>query len=344
MLDRRLDIGVVAPVAWRTPPRAYGPWELVASVMTEGLVAAGHRVTLFATGDSLTAGTLSAAVPRGYEEDRSRDAKVCEYLHLGHAMARAQEFDVVHNHFDFMALPYSRLVDTPMVTTIHGFSSEQIVEVYRRHDDRVHYVSISDSDRHADLTYAATVYNGIDERDFRFGGSPGEHLLYFGRMHPDKGPHDAIEIARRAGRRLVMAGLIQDAGYWERAVLPHVDGERVRYVGNVGPAERRDLLADAAALLHPIHFDEPFGLSVAESMISGTPVIAYDRGSMPELIGQGVGGYRVADLDEAVEACAKIGDVDRAACRRSALDRFSAAAMVRGYEAVYAQVLREHKA
>ena len=336
---RPLRVAVVAPVAWRTPPEAYGPWEQVASNVAEGLVARGHDVTLFATADSQTAGRLAAVVPLGYEADRTQDAKVCEYLHLAHAMERAGEFDVVHNHFDFMALGYSRLIATPMVTTIHGFSGERIVPVYRRYDDRVAYVSISDADRHPDLTYAATVYNGIDAAQFRFGERPAEHLLYFGRMHPDKGPHDAIEIARRSGRPLVMAGLIQDAGYWERACLPHVDGERVRYVGNVGPAERRELLAGAAALLHPIHFDEPFGLSVAESMISGTPVVAYDRGSMPELIEQGVGGFRVASLDEAVAAVAKTGNVDRRRCRERALARFSRAAMAEGYEAVYRDVL-----
>ena len=342
-MTRPLRIAVVAPVAWRTPPRAYGPWELVAHNLTEGLVAAGHDVTLFATADSLTSARLESAVARGYEDDRSQDAKVCEYLHLAHAMERAGEFDLVHNHFDFMGLAYSRLIAAPMVTTIHGFSSERIVPVYRRYDGHVAYVSISDADRHPDLTYAATVYNGIDAGDFRFGDSPGEHLLYFGRMHPDKGPHEAIEIARRAGRRLVMAGLIQDAGYWERTCLPHVDGERVVYLGNVGPAERRRVLAGAAALLHPIHFDEPFGLSVAESMISGTPVIAYDRGAMPELIERGVGGFRVRGVEEAVAACGKIGDVDRAECRRSALRRFSREAMTEGYERVYEGVLARRR-
>ena len=338
-MSRALRIGIIAPIAWRTPPRAYGPWEQVASTMCEGLVARGHEVTLFATADSQTAATLVGTVPRGYEADRSLDAKVCEYRHISAALERAGEFDVLHNHFDFMPLAYSRLVDTPMVTTIHGFSSARILPIYERHDDHAHYVSISDADRAPSLTYAATVYNGIDPALFRFGESPGEHLLYFGRMHPDKGPVDAIEIARRAGMPLVMAGLVQDARYWEAEVLPHVDGERVRYLGNVGPDERRDVLAGARALLHPIHFDEPFGLSVAESMISGTPVVAYRRGSMPELVREGVSGYLVDSIGEASAACAKTGDIDRAACRQHALDRFSQAAMVRGYEQVYQRVL-----
>ena len=341
-----MKIAVIAPVAWRTPPRAYGPWEQVASNVTEGLVAAGHDVTLFATADSATAGTLVGTTQAGYEERRELDAKVCEYTHLSTVFERAGEFDVLHNHFDFMALAYSRLVDTPMVTTIHGFSSTRIVPFYARYDDRVTYVSISDSDRHPDLTYAATVYNGIDTGAFGFGVSPtgpkaahGPYLLYFGRMHPDKGPHDAIAIARRTGRKLLLAGLIQDAGYWDSQVQPHVDGERVVYLGNVGPAERRNVLAEADCLLHPIYFDEPFGLSVAESMISGTPVLAYDRGSMPELVAEGVSGYRVGGLEEAIGAVAKTCALDRARCRAYAVEKFGRDAMTAGYEAVYRGVL-----
>ncbi len=335
----RLRIGVIAPVAWRTPPRAYGPWEQVASNMTEGLVAAGHDVTLFATADSVTSARLAAAVPRGYEADSTQDAKICEYTHLAHVMERAGEFDVLHNHFDFMALAYSRLVETPMVTTIHGFSSPKILPLYRRYDDRVTYVSISHSDRDPSLSYAATVYNGIRTQDFRFGETPGGHLLYFGRMHSDKGPVDAIEIARASGRKLVMAGLIQDAGYWEREVLPQIDGDRVKYLGNVGPERRREVLAQAYALLHPIHFDEPFGLSVAESLASGTPVIAYRRGSMSELIRDGETGFLVHSVAEATEAVERAGQLSRKRCREHALEHFSLEAMVRGYERVYAELL-----
>ncbi len=344
--QRKLRIGVIAPIAWRTPPRAYGPWEQVASNMTEGLVAAGHDVTLFATADSVTAAALVGTVPAGYEEDRTLDAKICEYSHLSRVFERAGDFDLLHSHFDFMPLAYSRLVDTPMVATIHGFSSERILPMYRRYDDRVHYVSISDADRDPRLTYAATVYNGLDTAAFGFGESPGgpksrygPYLLYFGRMHPDKGPHDAIAIARRTGRRLLMAGLIQDAPFWDSQVAPHVDGERVIYLGNIGPEERRLVLAEADALLHPIYFEEPFGLSVAESMISGTPVIAYRRGSMPELVEEGVSGFLVRDLEEACAAVAKTDEIDRRACAAYAKTKFSREAMVAGYESVYAAVL-----
>jgi len=228
-----------------------------------------------------------------------------------------------------------------MLTTIHGFSSEQIVPIYERYNADVTYVSISDADRHPKLTYAATVYNGIDPADFCFGESPQAHLLFFGRMHPDKGPAEAIKIAHQAGRKLLMAGLIQDAEYWRRDVEPHIDGENVVYLGNIGPSERKRVLAEASALLHPIAFEEPFGLSVAESMISGTPVIAYRRGSMPELIKDGVSGYLCDTLGEAVAACAKTTRIDRRSCRRHALHSFSRDAMIEGYEAVYAAMLQQ---
>lgn len=331
---------MLAPIAWRTPPRAYGPWEQVAANHTEGLVAAGHDVTLFATADSQTTAVLAATAPRGYAEDPTLDAKVVECLHISHCMERAEEFDLIHNHFDFLPLTYSALIDRPLVTTIHGFSSERIVPVYRKYDGRAHYVSISNADRHPTLTYAATVYNGIRTADFTLRTDPDDYLLYFGRIHPHKGAHDAIAIARRGGYRLVLAGLIQDENYFREQVQPHLNDTDCCYVGNVGPAERDRWLGGARALLHPIYFEEPFGLSVAEAMLCGTPVIAYRRGSMPELINDGVTGFLVDDADAAVATLPRLAEIDRSACRRWAEERFSVEAMVRGYEAVYSRLVR----
>ena len=206
----RLRIGVIASIAHRTPPCGYGPWEQVASTLAEGLVALGHDVTLFATADSVTSARLHAEAPRGYEEDPGVDAKVYEGLHNAAAFERAGEFDLLSNQFDFMPLTYSRLVSTPVVTTIHGFSSERILPVYRAYDDIGHYVAISDSDRHPDLTYAATIHHGIELAHFTFRSRPGDYLLFLGRIHPDKGTHRAIEVARRAGLPLVIAGIVQD--------------------------------------------------------------------------------------------------------------------------------------
>lgn len=335
-----LRIGVIAPTAHRTPPRGYGPWEQVASTLTEGLVALGHDVTLFATADSATAGRLHAEARAGYEEDPTVDAKVDEHLHLGAAFERAGRFDVLSNHFDFAPLTYSRLVATPVVTTIHGFSSAAIVPVYRAYDDVAHYVAISDADRHPDLGYAATIHHGVELERFTYRevADPDGHLLFLGRIHPDKGTHVAIEVARAAGRPLVVAGIVHDRAYFDALVRPHLDDERVTYVGPVGPAQRDALLGGATALLHPIAFAEPFGLSVVESLAAGTPVVAVARGSMPELIRHGVTGFLVEDAAGAVDAVARVAGLSRAACRAEAETRFSAARMVADYAELFARV------
>ena len=335
-----MKIGILAPVAWRTPPRQYGPWEQVASNVAEGMARAGHEVTLFATADSETAGTLRAVVARGYAEDGSVDPKVCEYLHIGAAMEYARELDVLHNHFDFMPLSFAPHLPVPMVTTIHGFSSEQIVPIYQRYNKHSHYVSISNADRHVSLSYAATVYNGIDPQYFTLNESPEDYLLYFGRIHPHKGAKKAIAIAQQTHRRLIIAGLIQEQGYYDEHVAPHVDGEHITYVGNVGPTERDQLLGNAAALLHPISFAEPFGLSVAESMFCGTPVIAFALGAMPELIQDGKTGFLVNNVAEAVDRVGELSQLDRAYCRAHAEANFSVERMVAGYAAVYASIVQ----
>src|SRR5476649_927131 len=174
-----MKVAVLAPVAWRTPPRHYGPWEQVASNITEGLIKQGIDVTLFATGDSITTGKLSSICDTGYEEDRSQDAKVLECLHISNLMERASEFDIIHNNFDFLPLTYSGLIKTPVITTIHGFSSQKIIPVYKKYNSSSHYVSISNADRSPELKYLATVYNGINVKDFGFTEDPDDYLLYF---------------------------------------------------------------------------------------------------------------------------------------------------------------------
>ena len=334
-----MRIAMLAPISWRTPPRHYGPWELVTSLLTEALVARGVDVTLFATSDSRTAGTLAGVVPAPYSEDPSIDAKVWEMLHVAHVFERASEFDLIHNQADFVPLAFSRLVDTPVVTTIHGFGSDRILPVYREYQGRVSYVAISDSDRQPDLRYAATIHHGIAIDDFPFDPQGSDDLLFFGRIHPDKGAAEAIAAAKASGRRLMMAGIVQDAGYHDREVAPHIDGTHVRHIGTVGGADRARTLGHAAALLHLINFDEPFGLSVVEALACGTPVIAINRGSMPELIDHGVTGYLVNDVAGAVAAIGRIGEIDRAACRAAAAARFSVDRMADRYLALYRALL-----
>ena len=334
-----MRLAMLSSISWRTPPRAYGPWELVTSLLAEALVARGIEVTLFATLDSRTAGKLEGVAPRGYSEDPSLDAKVWEALHIAHLFERADEFDLIHNQADFMPLVFSRLVDTPIVTTIHGFSSPRILPVFERYDDRVHYVSISEADRAPSLSYAATIHHGIPVAEFPFDPDGSEDLLFFGRIHPDKGAGEAIRAARAAGRRLVLCGLVQDEGYHRREVEPFVDGETVIYRGVVGGAERLRALGQAKGLLHLIDFDEPFGLSVVEAMACGTPVIAYRRGSMPELIEHGQTGFLVDSFDEAVAAIGRLGEIDRSACRRAVEQRFTVDRMADDYLALYRRIL-----
>jgi len=267
------------------------------------------------------------------------DAKVWECLHISAVFERASEFDLIHNSFDFLPLSFSRLVDTPVVTTIHGFSSERILPVYRKYDGRSHYVAISDSDRHPSLRYAATIHHGIDMSAFAIGTGPRDYLLFFGRIHPDKGAEEAILVARSAGLPLVIAGIVQDRAYFERAVEPHIDGDRVRFVGAVGPEQKSELLGGARALLHLVSFDEPFGFSVVEAMACGTPVIASRRGSMPELITEGVNGRLINSTAEAVEAVAAIVDRDPQDVRASVERRFDKGRMVDEYIEVYRRIL-----
>ena len=334
-----MHIAMLAPIAWRTPPRHYGPWENVASLLTEGLVARGHDVTLFATADSQTSGTLHAVCPRGYEEDRSLIPKVWECLHVSELFEHADAYDVIHNHFDFLPLTYTGLTTTPVVTTIHGFSSPGILPVYKKYNSQVFYVSISDADRSPDLDYIKTIHHGIDIQQFDFQPAPDDYLLFFGRIHKDKGARQAVEIARACKKNLILAGIIQDQAYYDQYVAPHIDNDRVIYVGSVGPVERNRLLGKAGALLHPIQFDEPFGLSVIESMACGTPVIAFDRGSMPELIENGKNGYLVKSIDKAVEAVAHIQEIDRVTCRRHVEQYFTVDRMIDEYIQVYETIL-----
>ncbi len=334
-----MRIAVLAPISWRVPPRHYGPWELFASLLTEGLEARGHDVTLFASGDSVTSARLSSVTPRGWSEDSTIDPKVAECLHISAVFERASEFDIIHNSFDFLPLTYASLVSTPVITTIHGFSSPRIVPVYAKYNRVTSYVAISDADRHPSLDYVATIHHGVAMDRFTCNEGPGSYLAFFGRIHPDKGVVEAIDAATRAGLPLRIAGIVQDEAYFEREVVPRLDGERVRFVGPIGADDRSCFLGGAIALLHLIHFDEPFGLSVVEAMACGTPVIAFRRGSMPELINEGTTGCLVSDVASAADAAERVGRFDRRTVRSVAEQRFSSERMVDAYVDAYRGVI-----
>jgi glycosyltransferase involved in cell wall biosynthesis len=334
-----MRIAMLAPISWRVPPRHYGPWEQVVSLLTEGLVGRGIDVTLFATSDSLTEAHLAAACPRPYSEDPSLDAKVWECLHISAAFERAREFDLIHNHFDFLPLSYSRLVPTPVLTTIHGFSSERILPVYEKYNGSAHYIAISGADRSPRLNYVATIHHGINVPDFPFRAEHGDYLLFFGRIHPEKGTAEAIRVAQQANLPLIIAGIVQDAAYFEREVAPHLDDRHVRFIGSVGPDRRGDLLAGARALLHLINFREPFGLSMVEAMACGTPVIARPLGAVPEIVSDGRTGFLVENCEAAVDAVSRVRMLDRRTIRNHVEKNFSADRMVDEYVKAYEAVL-----
>ena len=336
-------IAILSPVAWRTPPRQYGAWETVASNISEGLVSRGWDVTLFATGDSITKAQLHSVIDRGYEENPDLDPKVAEYLHISEVFERSAEFDLIHSHYDFMALTYTRLVDTPVLTTIHGFSSPQIMRVYEKYRDG-YFVSISESDRAPGLNYLRTVYNGIDLSLYPQRKSHGENLIFLGRIHPDKGVDLAIEVAQKSGLPLLIAGIIQDEVYFRERVEPHLDGQLIRFLGPVDVDGKNELFARARVLLHLNTIPERFGLVLAEANAAGVPVIAMDLGSCREVIDHGTTGFLVSSVDEAVLALQRISEIDPVTCRQHVHRRFSIDKMIDGYEAVYEQIFNAETA
>jgi glycosyltransferase involved in cell wall biosynthesis len=336
-LRQEKKIGILAPVAWRTPPRAYGAWETVASNIAEGLVARGWKnVTLFATKESVTKAKLVGWIEKGYEEDKSQIPLVSTVYHINKVMEMADQFDLIHNNFDYIPLAFERLIKPPMLTTIHGFSDEDIKRVYREHKD-TYYTSISDSDRDSELPYLATVYNGIDLSNLTFRAKPGKNLVFYGRIHPDKGLHLAIEVAQKANMPMIVAGIIQDQEYFDNCAK-NFDDKLIKFIGPVNPVQRNALLAEALCVLHLNTIPERFGLVMAESNAAGVPVIAADLGSCREVIADGKTGFLVDDVDGAVEAIGKLDKINRADCRKHVEENFTIDCMVRGYEKVYQKI------
>ena len=329
-------IAVLSPVAWRTPPLQYGAWETVAGNIAEGLVARGWDVTLFATGDSVTSARLHAVVDHAYEEDPCVDPKVAEYLHISEAFEHAAEFDLIHSHYDFMALSWTRMVKTPVLTTIHGFSSPRIMPVYEKYGAG-YFVSISDSDRVPQLNYLATVYNGIDLSLYPLRETGGDHLIFLGRIHPDKGVHLAIAVARMSGLPLLIAGIIQDEKYFRECVEPQLD-DTIRYIGPVDVAGKNELFSRALALLHLNTIPERFGLVLAEANAAGVPVIAMDLRSCREVIQDGQTGFLVDNVNQAVRALQRLPQIDGRVCRERVRQYFSVDTMVEAYERVYSTI------
>ncbi len=362
-----MRIAMLAPISWPLPPSGYGPWELVAHNLTEALVDLGHDVTLFAAGGSTSRANLVVTTPHALatwpEEERNRerrfdsvtgllegppDDRVLEQLHIATCMERAAkgEFDVVHSHLHVHALMFARLIPCPLVTTLHGSAWVHPIHPALTAFKEQPFVSLSDAERQflPELNYVATVHNGIRLENFPFEPVKDDYLLFAGRLSPEKGPDVAIEIAKRSGRRLVMAGLIegQYQDFFDQKVKPHIDGKEVEYVGLLSQKELAPFYRKAAAVLFPINWCEPFGLVAVEAQASGTPIISTRFGALPEIIREGETGFVVDSIDQAVLAVEKLGAISPQACRTNAETRFSAATMARGYEAVYRALIRQY--
>lgn len=342
-----MRIAQIAPLWESVPPPTYGGTELVASLLTEELVRRGHDVTLFASGDSHTSANLEAVHPRALRLDpKVKEYGVYEMLQLAQVYERADEFDVIHSHMGCAALPYSKLVKTPTVHTLHGIFTPDNEKMFV-HARQQPFVSISHSQREPrlGLNCVATVYNGIDTSTHKFYEKPSDppYLVFLGRLSPEKGTHHAIEIAKRSGWHLKIAGKIDpvDVEYYETEIKPHVDGKQIEYLGEANHEQKNALLGNAVATLFPITWREPFGLVMVESMVAGTPVIAMELGSASEVIAHGKTGFLCHSLEECVAAIDRVREIDRAACRQRVIDHFSAKRMADGYEAVYRQLVAE---
>ncbi len=338
---RGLRVAVLAPISWPTPPPGYGPWEQVAYNIASGLVARGLDVTLFATGNSQSPGKLASVVPVGVSEDPALDGSVLEQIHIASCFARAREFDLIHNNLDWKPLLHALgTAAPPLVTTVHGFSSPPILGAYYAGASRSFYCSISDADRDPGLDYLATTYNGIDPGEWTFRAAPGDYLLFLARFHPEKGAHLAIEVAKRAGVRLKLAGIPQDDAYFRELVEPHIDGDAVQFLGHVKGQARDALVGGALALVHMTTRPERFGLTLIEAMACGTPVLGARMGSIPEIVVDGVTGFLCDGVADAVARVPRLAELDRLACRARVETTFTVERMVDRYLGAYAAALR----
>ncbi len=342
-----MRIAQVAPLWESVPPTAYGGTERVVHWLTEELVRRGHEVTLFASGDSVTSARLVPVSPRALWHDPDiEDPFAWVMRELGMVFEQADQFDIIHSHVDYFAFPFARMVRTPVVHTLHGrLDVRDLPAIYGLYRDQA-FVSISNSQRKPmpDLNWVATVYHGLDLRQYPFGPDPEDFLVFIGRISPEKGLHWAIEVAKRSGRRLVIAAKLNtkhppDVEYYEKYIRPELGHPLIEFIGEVNQQEKVELLGRAYAFLFPIDWPEPFGLAPIEALACGCPVIARRRGSVPELMQDGVTGYTGETVEELTAAVGLIDRIDRAACRQYVARRFSVERMADDYERVYARLI-----
>jgi glycosyltransferase involved in cell wall biosynthesis len=336
-------LGILAPLVESVPPTGYGGTERVVSWLVEELVRRGHDVTLFASSDSRTKARLAEGSPRALRLSGIPHDLPYHLVMLARAFERSSEFDLIHANLDYLALPFAELVQTPVVHTLHGrLDLPWQTNVYRSFPEAL-LVSISNAQR-APLTgipFAATVYHGMPKNLFRFRAKPEGHLLFLGRVSPEKGPVFAIEAAKLAGVPLKIAAKVDNAdrAFYEREVEPLLDPPRVEYIGEVDDARKQELLGGARALLLPIDWPEPFGLTFIEALACGTPVITRPCGSAPEIVRPGTNGILATDVESLARAIGEVDRIDRRACRADFEERFTVERMADDYEVVYRRIL-----
>jgi glycosyltransferase involved in cell wall biosynthesis len=340
-----MRIAQIAPLWERVPPPAYGGVELVVGLLTDELVRRGHEVTLFASGDSITLAKLESVHHQALRLDpQVKECQIYEMLQLATVYERAAEFDIIHSHMGCSALPYAMLSKTPTIHTLHGIFTHDNEKMFI-HAKNQPYVSISQSQREPrlGLNYVGTVYNSIDVDNHKFFATPDEpaYLAFLGRMSPEKGPHHAIEIAKATGIPLKMAGKIDvvDVQYFDREIKPHIDGEFIQFLGEADHYMKNNLMGRAIATLFPITWREPFGLVMVESMAAGTPAIAMNLGSVPEVIAHGKSGFIVNNIAESIGAVKNIHAISRQETRDYVSEQFGLDRMVTGYENVYHELV-----
>jgi glycosyltransferase involved in cell wall biosynthesis len=343
-----MRIAQLAPLYEPVPPPGYGGTERVVAGLTDELVHNGHDVVLFASGDSTTSAKLVSCCPRGLRLASVEDPIAHHIVQLGKLVERAEEFDVIHNHTDYLAFPLAAALGAPMITTLHGrLDLPDLQPLYAQYADAA-VVSISASQRRPlpHVRWLATVHNGIDLAHFTLMEQPGSYLAFLGRVSPEKGLADAITIARAVGMPLRIAAKVDpvDQEYFVTTIEPLLRDPLVDYVGEIGEAQKNEFLGRAYAYLFPIQWPEPFGITMVESMACGTPVIAMDHGAVPEVVVHGRTGFVCQNLVEMVEAVRRVKEISRGACRAHVEQRFSVTKMAAGYEAVYRRIASGSKA
>ncbi|HUQ85263.1 MAG TPA: glycosyltransferase family 4 protein [Candidatus Limnocylindrales bacterium] len=339
-----MKIAQIAPLIERVPPKTYGGTERVVSALTEELVKRGHDVTLFASGDSITTARLFPIYPTHLRQAKLDDFKInsIRLMGIGIPYQRQEEFDIIHDHNLPFSTPTANLAQTPVVATLHGPIDPGNQELYENLNNP-YLISISEAQvpKNAAINHITTIYHGFDMRNYPFSDTHKDYLLYVGRIAPKKGLHHAIGVAQKLNKRLIIAAKLDELHrpYFEEKIKPYLN-DQISWIGEVNELERNKLMANTLAFLHPACWEEPFGLTMIEAMACGAPVVAFNRGSIPELIKNGRNGYVVETPDEMVDAISHIANINRRVCRRYALQNFNVEKMTDQYELVYQTILK----